>query len=64
MGSTNRSGVRLNGQGHGSGRQGTVVGTPVTTTQVAPTILELLGLDPAALDGVKIEGTQVLPAGR
>ena len=57
-------GVRLNGQGHGSGRQGTVVGTPVTTTQVAPTILELLGLDPAALDGVKIEGTEVLPAGR
>jgi hypothetical protein len=35
----------------------------VTTTQVAPTILELLGLDPAALDGVKIEGTRVLPAG-
>ena len=33
----------------------------VETTQIAPTILELLGLDPAALKGVQIEGTQVLP---
>jgi hypothetical protein len=28
---------------------------------VAPTILQALGLNPAALDGVKKEGTQVLP---
>ena len=33
----------------------------VQTTQVAPTILALLGLDPQALDAVRIEGTQVLP---
>ena len=33
----------------------------VETDQVAPTILQLLGLDPAALDAVKTEGTPVLP---
>ena len=33
----------------------------VETTQVAPTILSLLGLDPDALQAVRIEGTQVLP---
>ncbi|HEX3692847.1 MAG TPA: alkaline phosphatase family protein [Solirubrobacteraceae bacterium] len=33
----------------------------VETTQIAPTILDLLGLDPNALQAVKIEGTQVLP---
>jgi Type I phosphodiesterase / nucleotide pyrophosphatase len=33
----------------------------VETTQVAPTILSLLGLDPLALQAVRIEGTQVLP---
>ncbi len=33
----------------------------VETTQVAPTILQLLGLDPRALKAVQIEGTQVLP---
>ena len=35
--------------------------TPVETTQVAPTILALLGLHPNALTAVQIEGTQVLP---
>ena len=34
----------------------------VETTQVAPTILELLGLDPSALEAVRTEGTRVLPA--
>jgi len=34
----------------------------VETMQVAPTILQILGLDPSALDAVKIEGTPVLPA--
>ena len=34
----------------------------VGTAQVAPTILRVLGLDPDALDAVRIEGTQVLPA--
>ncbi len=33
----------------------------VETTQVAPTVLRLLGLDPRALQAVRIEGTQVLP---
>jgi hypothetical protein len=40
--------------------QGTVT-TFVETTQVAPTVLKLLGLDPAALDAVRKEGTAVLP---
>jgi hypothetical protein len=34
----------------------------VGTAQVAPTILEALGIDPSALDAVRIEGTSVLPA--
>jgi hypothetical protein len=34
----------------------------VGTAQVAPTILKALGLDPRALDAVRIEGTPVLPA--
>jgi hypothetical protein len=33
----------------------------VETDQVAPTILRLLGLDPDALEAVRIEGTPVLP---
>jgi len=33
----------------------------VETDQVAPTILQILGLDPAALDAVRWEGTPVLP---
>jgi arylsulfatase A-like enzyme len=38
-----------------------IVSSPVETVQVAPTILRALGLDPNALDGVRIEGTGVLP---
>jgi arylsulfatase A-like enzyme len=38
----------------------TVTG-PVETMQVAPTVLKALGLDPNALQAVKIDGTQVLP---
>jgi hypothetical protein len=34
---------------------------PVETTQIAPTILRLLGLDPKDLQAVRIEHTQVLP---
>jgi len=34
---------------------------PVTTTQIAPTILTLLGLDPSKLQAVQVEGTQALP---
>jgi hypothetical protein len=33
----------------------------VETTQIAPTILQLLGLDPQALEAVRMEGTRVLP---
>jgi hypothetical protein len=33
----------------------------VGTLQVAPTILKALGLDPSKLDGVRLEGTGVLP---
>jgi hypothetical protein len=36
-------------------------GKPVETTQVAPTILKLLGLSPSSLQAVQLEGTQVLP---
>jgi hypothetical protein len=34
---------------------------PVETTQIAPTILKLLGLSPRSLQAVRREGTQVLP---
>ena len=35
--------------------------TAVETTQVAPTILKILGLDPRSLEAVRKEGTAVLP---
>ena len=37
------------------------ISATTTTTQVAPTILKALGLDPTALDAVREEGTAVLP---
>jgi hypothetical protein len=39
----------------------TTVTTPVTTMEVAPTILQALGLDPGSLQSVQQEGTAVLP---
>jgi len=42
-------------------RRGRTVGQTVETTQIAPTVLSLLDLNPKALDAVRIEGTQVLP---
>jgi arylsulfatase A-like enzyme len=42
---------------------GEVNGTPVETTQIAPTILQLLGLDPNALRSVQQEHTTVLGLG-
>jgi hypothetical protein len=39
---------------------GTAVTAPVETTQIAPTILELLGLNPDELEAVRIEETQPL----
>jgi len=41
--------------------EGRTIHSFVETTQVAPTILKLLGLDPDALDAVRKEGTPVLP---
>ena len=38
-----------------------VIKTPVATSQVAPTILKALGLDPEALRAVKAERTPSLP---
>ncbi|MBV8360852.1 MAG: alkaline phosphatase family protein [Deltaproteobacteria bacterium] len=43
------------------GLLGTTISSPVETAQVAPTILEALGLSPTSLDAVQEEGTQVLP---
>jgi hypothetical protein len=37
------------------------VNAAVGTAQIAPTILQTLGIDPRALDAVRIEGTGVLP---
>lgn len=37
------------------------ISTPVQTTQIAPTILQLLGLDPNKLQAVSLEHTQILP---
>ena len=43
--------------------QGMVNDDSVETTQIAPTILNLLGLDPNALKAVQIEHTRTLPLG-
>jgi predicted AlkP superfamily pyrophosphatase or phosphodiesterase len=43
------------------GLDGHAIKIPVQTTQVAPTILRVLGLDPNALKSVQIEKTPVLP---
>ncbi len=42
-------------------QDGQVMGEPVETTQIAPSILALLGLDPRDLQAVRIEHTRVLP---
>ena len=47
----------------GAGAAGHVVYTAgVQTTQIAPTILSLLGLDPRALQAVQLDHTKTLPA--
>jgi arylsulfatase A-like enzyme len=43
------------------GLKASVVKTPVVTSQVAPTILHALGLDPQSLKSVRVEKTVVLP---
>jgi arylsulfatase A-like enzyme len=44
-----------------AGLKASVVKTPVVTSQVAPTILHALGLDPQSLKSVRVEKTVVLP---
>jgi len=44
-----------------SGFSPSTITTPVQTAQVAPTVLQALGLNPASLQGVQQQGTQVLP---
>jgi len=44
-----------------AGLKGDEIDAPVHTTQIAPTILLALGLDPAALQAVKLEQTAPLP---
>jgi hypothetical protein len=52
----------VNGQrGLGQGAQGRVIGANIDTTQIAPTILQALGLDPSQLDAVRLEHTPPLP---
>ena len=43
------------------GLRARTVKTPVATSQVAPTILKALGLDPDQLNSVRKEGTEILP---
>jgi arylsulfatase A-like enzyme len=45
----------------GPGLHGEVIKTPVATSQVAPTILHALGIDPKALRSVRVEKTTALP---
>jgi arylsulfatase A-like enzyme len=47
----------------GGNIQPSVNNSPVETTQIAPTILALLGLDPQSLQAVKQEHTDTLPLG-
>ncbi len=46
------------------GLERTVRSSMTKTTQIAPTILRLLGLNPSALKAVRIEGTATLPVDR
>ena len=51
-------GLIVSGPGFASGR---VIKTPVVSSQVAPTILHSLGINPGALKSVRVERTAVLP---
>ncbi len=42
-------------------QQGTTNSQKVSTTQIAPTTLQVLGLDPNQLEGVQKDRTQLLP---
>jgi hypothetical protein len=52
--------VALVVSGAGVRHRGSVTGRPASTTQIAPTILSLLGLNPRRLEGVRLDGTRVL----
>ena len=54
-------GGNRNADGQDAENGGRTVATPVHTTQIAPTILEFLGLKADALRSVRIEGTRALP---
>lgn len=54
-------GLILNSGTLAASLRGTTQTAPVFTTQVATTVLQALGLDPNALQGVQAEKTQVLP---
>jgi hypothetical protein len=41
-----------------------IFGEHLETTSIAPTIIRLLGLNPYALQAVRIQGTPVLPGVR
>ena len=43
------------------GIRASLLKTPVLTSQVAPTILKALGIDPRALHSVRVEQTKALP---
>ena len=43
------------------GIAGRTLTTPVTTSQIAPSILQALGMDPSSLQAVQIQGTEALP---
>jgi hypothetical protein len=45
------------------GLNGVQVGKPVSTTQIAPTILSVFNISPSELQAVQIEGTTALPPG-
>jgi arylsulfatase A-like enzyme len=45
----------------GTGVPAGKVKAAVTTTQIAPTILALLGMSPSLLQAVQLEGVAVLP---
>jgi len=45
------------------GPRGITINCPVSLRQVAPSILQALGLNPKSLDAVRLEGTKVLPNG-
>jgi arylsulfatase A-like enzyme len=45
------------------GLNGVHIGKPVSTTQIAPTILSVFGISPDELQAVRIEGTRALPPG-